>query len=135
MTIAIIYLAILSMTQTLSVRAENEPFALRIYTPKDDNLFIKTLAEDWSIDDRTQEYFAAQEDLQSDYVEDAPPPNFNQYKDGLYSVKGMIYWSAPIPGTSIPAIRSFWVGTKDLENRNRDLLKVCLSSLGLKDDR
>lgn len=107
----------------LSARGDDKkPFNLRIYTPSNDDFYVKTLAEDWTIDSHDRAYFSSWENS-----ERAIP----YHPKARYSVAGQITWTKPFSDLSDVRKRAFWVGKGDPNVPARDLLKVSLIMLEL----
>jgi hypothetical protein len=110
------YLSASLIVHTLSAFAADEkPFSLRIYTPVDDDFYIKTLAEDWTIDSHDKGYFNF-----LDVAERGIP----YHPEAKYAVGGQINWTEPLSDITPVRKRAFWVGKGDPNVETRGLLKV-----------
>jgi hypothetical protein len=113
---AIRFLINIIVFHTLSARGDDKrPFNLRIYTPSDDDFYVKTLAEDWTIDSHDRADFYSLKDWERG-IPDHPKAK--------YSVAGQITWTKPFSDLSDVRKRAFWVGRGDPNVPARDLLKV-----------
>jgi hypothetical protein len=95
--------------------ALGDPFRLRNYTPVDTDYYIKTLREDWTIDNYDKTHFADLENAEQGI------PN---HKKAKYSVAGVIDWTEVFKESTPVRKRAFWVGRGDPNVEPRDLLKV-----------
>jgi hypothetical protein len=110
------YLINLIVLHTLSARGDDKkPFNLRIYTPSNDNFYVKTLAEDWTIDSHDRAYFSSWEDSVR---------GLKYHPEAKYSLTGQITWTKPFSDLSDVRKRAFWVGEGDPNVPARGLLKV-----------
>lgn len=110
------YLSATLIVHALSAfAADDKPFSLRIYTPVDDDFYIKTLAEDWTIDSHDKGYFSF-----LNVAERGIP----YHPEAKYAVGGQINWTEPLSEITPVRKRAFWVGKGDPNVETRGLLKV-----------
>jgi hypothetical protein len=99
--------------------ADEKPFSMRIYTPVDDDFYIKTLAEDWTIDYNDKAYFSSWDEAER---------GIPYHEDVKYAITGQINWTTPMNITPVRK-RAFWVGKGNPNVQSRGLLKVSKISL------
>jgi len=110
------YLSATLIVHALSAfAADDKPFSLRIYTPVGDEFYIKTLAEDWTIDSHDKGYFSF-----LNVAERGIP----HHPEAKYAVGGQINWTEPLSEITPVRKRAFWVGKGDPNVETRGLLKV-----------
>jgi hypothetical protein len=110
------YLSASLIVHTLrALAADEKPFSLGIYTPVDDDFYIKTLAEDWRIDSHDKGYFSF-----LDVAERGNP----YHPEAKYAVGGQLNWTEPLSEITPVRKRAFWVGKGDPNVETRGLIKV-----------